>query len=61
MRVAKTKVLISCAVIAQLICAFIFAYIYMQKGRFLMMRLISYYPSSERDLRVCAADLHMSW
>ena len=32
MRVAKTKALISCAVTAQLICVFVFAYV---KSRFL--------------------------
>ena len=35
--VAKTKALISCAVTAQLICAFIFAYV---KSGFLVTRLI---------------------
>ena len=35
--VAKTKVLISCAVTAQLICTFVFTG---EKSRFFMMRLI---------------------
>ena len=35
--VAKTKALISCAIIAQLICAFVYAY---AKTAFLMTRLI---------------------
>ena len=35
MYVAKTKALISCSVTAQLICAFVFAYIYIYaKNRF---------------------------
>ena len=38
-RVAKTKALISCAVTAQLICAFVFAY---AKSGFLMTRLICF-------------------
>ena len=37
--VSKTKALISCAVTAQLICAFVFAY---EKNGFLMTGLIFY-------------------
>ena len=38
-RIAKTKALISCAVTAQLICVFVFAY---AKAGFLITRLIDF-------------------
>ena len=49
--VAKTKVLVSCVIIAQLICAFV---LHMQKEGFLMPRLISYEPPHEKtNIYIC--------
>ena len=45
--VAKTKGLISCTVAAQLICAIVFAYNYLQKAGFLMIWCISFHTHTD--------------